>query len=73
MTQTEMVLVYMARHGSITQYQANELGIGRLAARIADLKRRGHIINSEMINVRKANGTTAKVACYSIGGEDGRE
>lgn len=73
MTQTEMVLVYMARHGSITQYQANELGIGRLAARIADLKKRGHIINSEMIVVRKANGTVAKVACYSIGGEDGRE
>ena len=31
--------------------------------------KRGHIINSEMIAVRKANGTTAKVACYSIGGE----
>lgn len=69
MTQTEMVLVYMARHGSITQYQANELGIGRLAARIADLKKRGHIINSEMIAVKKKNGKTAKVACYSIGGE----
>lgn len=73
MTQTEMVLVYMARHGSITQYQANELGIGRLAARVADLKKQGHDIKSEMIAVRKANGKTAQVACYSIGGEDGRE
>lgn len=69
MTQTEMVLVYIARHGSITQYQANELGIGRLAARVADLKKQGHDIKSEMIAVRKANGKTAHVACYSLGGE----
>ena len=69
MTQAEMVLVYIARHGSITQYQANELGIGRLAARVADLKKQGHDIKSEMIAVRKANGKTAQVACYSLGGE----
>lgn len=45
MSQTEKVLDYMERHGSITQREAYEaFGCFRLGARIADLKDMGVVI-----------------------------
>lgn len=36
------VLKYMAINGAITRYEANEIGVGRLAARIHDLRFKYH-------------------------------
>ena len=45
MTQCDMVLAYIAEHGSITALEADDaLGVRRLAARIADLRDQGHDI-----------------------------
>ena len=36
--QKDAILFYMQKYGDITQQIANQLGIGRLAARISDIK-----------------------------------
>lgn len=47
MTQSDMVLDYMERFGSISSWQAfMDLGITRLSGRIFDLRSRGHIIEN---------------------------
>ena len=48
MTQNEAVLAYIRRNGAIDPITAlNELGILRLAARVADLRSLGHNIVTE--------------------------
>ena len=43
MTQNELILEYLMKHGSITQAEAaSRLGCFRLSARIYDLKQLGH-------------------------------
>ena len=42
LTQVERVMLYMQKHGSITQFEAmNDLGVMRLASRISDIKKTG--------------------------------
>lgn len=54
MTQTEDVLSYLQRNGTIDPVQAFfELGIYRLGARIFDLRAEGHDIETE---IRQKNG-----------------
>jgi hypothetical protein len=52
MTQTESqnqkVLQYMERHGTITAKDAINFGCFRLSARIYDLKKRGHDIQTQI-------------------------
>lgn len=51
MTQCERILRHMTDYGSITSLEAvNEYGILRLAARISDLRRQGHPIESETVS-----------------------
>jgi hypothetical protein len=65
--QCQSLLDYLTRRGSITPNEAlSELGIGRLSARVLDLKRSGFGIETEIIEVSTRHGT-AKVARYSIG------
>lgn len=46
-SQCDKILAYMATNGSITDSEARDfLGCHRLAARIADLRARGHKIES---------------------------
>ena len=46
-TQCDMILQYMRRHGGITQREALEtFGCARLASRIFDLRQRGYSIKS---------------------------
>lgn len=48
MSQSERILSYLEKHGSITQMEAaNELGCMRLGARIFELRERGHMIVSD--------------------------
>lgn len=63
----ENIYKYMETHGGITQAEAFlELGVGRLGARIFDMRERGIPIKAQMVQVRKKDGTEAFVARYSI-------
>lgn len=67
MNQTDELYRYLLDHDSITPMKAlRELGIMRLASRISDLKKRGVVIDKEMVEVRAKNGRRCKVASYSI-------
>lgn len=70
--QTELILQYMQRHGSITQLDAlRDLGCMRLASRIADLKRQGYPIESttEAVVTRDQGKTYIKRYSLRTGGE----
>lgn len=48
MTQKELILKFIADHGSITSYQAyTELGITQLATRVSELKNKGYVFKTE--------------------------
>ena len=65
MTQNEMVMEYINKNGSIDPLRAfTDLGIMRLAARIADLKRSGHNIVTEMKTRTLPDGTVKSWAEY---------
>jgi hypothetical protein len=49
-SQTSRILGHMARHGSITPIEAlNLYGCFRLAARVSDLRRSGHDIQTTLV------------------------
>ena len=66
----QRIYQYMALHNGITQAEAFlELGVGRLPARISDIKAVGVPISRQMIKVTKKDGSSAWVAKYSIARE----
>lgn len=66
MSQARDVLLYMQENGSITQREAlRKLGVGRLAARISELRAEGYNISTEMITVHTKGGK-ARVARYYL-------
>lgn len=70
-TQAARLLEYLRTHRVITQREAiNDLGCYRLAARVSDLKRRGHRISSVMIPVKNRWGEVTHVAAYSLQEEE---
>ena len=70
MTQCERIIVYMKQNGSITAKDAmNELGIMRLASRIADLKADGYDIETVTEFSKNRFGEKTHYARYSIGGK----
>ena len=69
-SQNKQILQYMKEVGPITPLIALSLfGCMRLSARIKDLRDRGHIIRTRMIEVETAHGGKATVAEYSYVGE----
>ena len=65
--QCQSLIDYLTRHGSITPNEAlSALGIGRLSARVLDLKHGGFGIVTTMVEVPTRFGT-ATVARYSLG------
>jgi hypothetical protein len=67
MTQTEMVLDYIKRFGSITPIEAlADLGIMRLGARVWDLKREGHDIITETETSTNRFGKPVSYARYKL-------
>lgn len=65
--QREMILRYMRDFGSITPLDAlREFGCMRLGARIYDLKRHGHQINSTMDSSVNRYGHRVRYARYSL-------
>jgi hypothetical protein len=69
-TQNDQVLDYLRKWKSITPMEAlSALGVMRLGARIYDLRRAGHAIASERmeIGVRGCRGVRKAVARYRLG------
>ena len=66
-TQANRVLDYLMKHGSITQFEALQLGVMRLASRVSELRKNGTEINSEMVKVTNRYGETCRVKRYYIG------
>lgn len=67
MTQSEMVLDYMERFGSISSWQAfMDLGITRLSGRIFDLRSRGHIIENIRRETRNRYGKVVHYDEYKL-------
>ena len=70
MTQCEQVLYHLRKIGPITAREAmTEYGIMRLAARIKDLRDRGHRIRTDMVEVPTRSGDTTDVAEYRLYGQ----
>lgn len=66
-TQAVRIIEYITAHGSITQKQAFEdLGCGRLGARIFELKEQGYPIERRMVTVRNRFGEECRVAEYYL-------
>ena len=67
MTQCEMILRYMQDFGSINPKQAMEdLGVMRLAARVADLKKAGYKITRRTVTGRNRYGAPVIYAEYRL-------
>lgn len=67
LTQNERVLAYMRKFGGITQLEAlTVIGVMRLASRIADLKRLGYSISSEMVTVKNRYDEKCRVKRYTL-------
>lgn len=67
MTQNERVIEYVKAHGSITQGEATKyLGVSRLAARIADLKKQGHAFTGTTVKDKNRFGETVRYARYKL-------
>ncbi|MGN1369963.1 MAG: helix-turn-helix domain-containing protein [Aristaeellaceae bacterium] len=65
--QSERVLQYMRKRGSITQFEAmNRLGVMRLASRISELKKDGYPIRSRMDTVKNRFGESCSVKRYYL-------
>ena len=66
-TQCERVLKYMRDFGSINPLEAMaDLGVMRLAARIADLRRAGHKISRQTVTTRNRYGRAVRYARYRL-------
>lgn len=71
MTQCERILRYIDEHGSITAKEAMaDLGIMRLASRIADLKDEGWNVISWTEKSKNRYGEVTRYSRYTIGGRE---
>lgn len=69
MSQTQRVLDYMRKHGSISQQEAiNAFSCYRLAAKIFDLRQDGYIIKTDKVPFRNEY-TSGFYAVYRLVGE----
>lgn len=72
-TQCLQVLDYLKQHGSMTQADADRLGIKRLASRICDLRKDHYPIEARLVKVTNRDGSTSHVARYSMRKEQKEE
>lgn len=67
MTQSEIVLEHMRKHGSISSIEAFfDYGITRLSARIWELRRDGYDIKTDLVKVKTEKGVVKHYARYKI-------
>ena len=66
-TDCELILAYLQDHGSITDDEAKETyGIKRLSARIHDLRKKGHCIQTDVIPCDTRRGKVSSYAKYRL-------
>ena len=66
-TQTDRVLDYLKRHGTITDTEARgELGVARLASRIDELRKGGWDIQTEMVQGQNRWGDKVRYGEYTL-------
>ena len=61
------ILDYMQQHGSITDNEAKAISIGRLSARIMELRRQGNPIVTEFEQGKNQFGERVRYARYRMG------
>lgn len=67
--QSERLLDWFTRRKTITPFEAQrDLGIGRLGARVFDLREAGHDIHTELMTVPNRFGETTRPARYHYRG-----
>lgn len=67
MTQAEMIVEYIDKFGSITSKDAfNDLGVTRLSARVADLKREGYAFEETWESSKNRFGETVSYKRFSF-------
>lgn len=67
MTQTERIVEYINKFGSISSKEAfNDLGVTRLSARIADLKDEGYEFHDEWESSKNRFGETVSFKRFSF-------
>lgn len=67
LTQCEMILSHIQKHGSITDMEAYQLyGICRLSGRIFDLRQAGHMIKTEFVKGKNRYGKKIQYGKYSF-------
>lgn len=67
MTQTEKILNYINKYGSITPLDAlREFGCMRLASRMCDIKRQGYTVYKVMETAKNRDGEKVCYARYTI-------
>lgn len=67
MTCDERVLAYMKRFGGITPAEAyNAIGVYRLSGSIFNLRKEGHCIKTDMVEVMNRYGDKCRVARYTL-------
>ena len=66
-TQCDRILAYMTTYGRISDSIArDQFGCHRLAARISDLKDRGHVIDTVIETRQYEDGSTTRNARYYL-------
>lgn len=69
-SQCNLIMEHLTKHGSITQYEAAELySCWRLASRITDLRCKGVQIKKETLKRKNCYGKTVHYAKYSLEAE----
>lgn len=72
MSQNELILHHLTQKGGITAAEAqSRYGIYRLAARIGELRKKGHPIRKDMVTSNNREGKKVTFARYELerGGE----
>lgn len=65
-TQCIRIINYINQFGSITQYEALNLGVMRLASRISELRKQGYNIKGEMVEVKNRFNEVCNIKRYSF-------
>jgi hypothetical protein len=66
-TQVQLIIEYMGEFGSITPLEAiRDIGCYRLSARIADIKKMGYPVKTELVAVTNRRGKKSNIARYSL-------
>ena len=70
MTQIVLIIAYMLNHGGITNKQAMQIGVGRVSARIKELRDIGIGIDTVWVEIPKKNGRTSRFGRYVFHSEE---